>query len=122
VVGVVAVVVVVACSGVLMSGWWSSVPVNYVVVEGCGCGCGWWSCVVIGVNCIVDGGVVGGFEVDMDDGNVVECGTVLVGVHWGGGGVVHRFVDVGSDGGLVCGVGGGVVVGISAVLRGFLLP
>jgi hypothetical protein len=121
-VGVVAVDVVVTCSGVLMSGWWSSVPVNDIVVEGRGCGCGWWLCVVVGMICIVDSGVVGGFGVDMDDGDVVEGGTVLVGVHWGGGGVVHRYVDVGSDGGLVFGVGGGVVVGISTVLRGFLLP
>jgi hypothetical protein len=32
----------VACSGVVVSVYWSSVPVTIVVVVGCGCGCGWW--------------------------------------------------------------------------------
>ena len=101
---------------------WSSVPVNCVAVVGCVCGCGWWSGVVIGVVGIVGGGVVRDCGVVVVGGGVAVGSIVVVGVRCGGGGVVCMVVDVVASGGLACGGGCGVVVGISIASRDFLLP
>jgi hypothetical protein len=45
--------------GVVVSVWWSSVPVNAIVAGGFFGGCGLWMGVVVYVG-VVDGGVVGG--------------------------------------------------------------
>jgi hypothetical protein len=120
--GVVGVVTGVAYFGVVVLEWWSSVPVTDVAVGGCVCGCGRWSGIVVGVVGIGNDGVVGGRGVVVGGGDVAVGVTVVVGRRWGGGGAVRMVVDVVAGGGLVCGVGGGVVVGVSSVLRDFQLP
>ena len=47
---------------------------------------------------------------------------VVVGIRWGGGGVVRMVVDGVGGGGLVRGAGGCGMVGGSSVFRGYLLP
>jgi hypothetical protein len=89
--------VVVVFVGVVVSVWWSSVPVNVVVAGGCYCGCG---VCFGGVICVgdVDGGVAGvrGFGVA---GSGVAGGVcIVVGRRLGGGGV-----------------GGMVVIGVGVV-------
>jgi hypothetical protein len=65
--------------GVVVSEWWSLVPVTVPVVGGCICGCGWWSGVVVCVVGSVYGGVVGGLGVVGDGGEVFGGVTVVVG-------------------------------------------
>ena len=112
----------VSCSGVVVSVYWSSVPVNNVAVVVDGCGCDLWSCVVVFVVGIVDGGVVDGRGVVVGGGDVTGGVIVVVDMRWGGDGV-GRVFWMGVEGiGLVCSCGGGGVGGVVFTVWGSRLP
>jgi hypothetical protein len=112
----------VSCSGVVVSVYWSSVPVNNVAVVVDGCGCDLWACGVIFVVGIVDGGVVDGRGVVVGGGDTIGGVYAVVDRRWGGGGV-GRVVWMGVEStGLVYSCGGGVVWGVVFIVVGFRLP
>jgi hypothetical protein len=111
---------VVVVGGMVGSVLWSSVPVIAAVVVGCAGGCGLWMGVVVcGGN--VDGGGAGVRGCGGVGGSVIGVVCNVLGMRWGGGGVVHKVVDGVVGGGLVCIAGGGVVVGVSSMFWDFLL-
>ncbi len=99
---------------------WSSVPVIVAVVVGCSGGCGLWVGVVV-CGGDVDGGGAGVRGCGGVGGSAIGVVCGVVGMRWGGGGVERMVVDGVVGGGLVCIAGGGVVVGVSSMLRDFLL-